>query len=381
MNVLLMLIGVLIVYYIILMIYRKNWNKGLSLDISFSSKHAVKGETVNLVEVVTNDKWLVLPFIHLKFEINRELIFKENDENSKISDKTYRNDVFSLLFHQKITRRIPVVCDARGVYRITEAQLIFSGPFMSEIMIAKKKVDAEITVYPRSEDAELLEVVSNRLEGDLERQSYIYSDRFMFRGIRQYQSFDSIRDVNWKTSAKNSELMVNQYNDTINKKVCILLNLESDGMLKYKALGEMSISFAAGIAQKLIEEGISVSVISNGKDIDTDENINVSFGSDYTHLNIINTALARIDMNKEQDEFADVIENIMDIESRDNCVQDDEDCVYIVISESRRKKLQENISRLLYKQDEIIWLLPYHNDMSVELEYCDIKPVCVKVDY
>ena len=74
MNVLLMLIGVLIVYLAIKLVFRYNWNKGLGVALEFEKKHVVNGETVNVVEVISNEKRLPLPCVNLKFQVDRILI-------------------------------------------------------------------------------------------------------------------------------------------------------------------------------------------------------------------------------------------------------------------------------------------------------------------
>ena len=81
MNVLLMLIGVLIVYLAIKLVFRYNWNKGLGVALEFEKKHVVNGETVNVVEVISNEKRLPLPCVNLKFQVDRELEFPETDTN------------------------------------------------------------------------------------------------------------------------------------------------------------------------------------------------------------------------------------------------------------------------------------------------------------
>ena len=90
MNVLLMLIGVLIVYLAIKLVFRYNWNKGLGVALEFEKKHVVNGETVNVVEVISNEKRLPLPCVNLKFQVDRELEFPGTDTNSSVSDLTYR---------------------------------------------------------------------------------------------------------------------------------------------------------------------------------------------------------------------------------------------------------------------------------------------------
>ena len=50
--------------------------------------------------------------------------------------------------------------------------------------------------------------------------------------------------------------------------VCILANVEPEGMLKQELLSETTISMASGLAQYLISQKINVSLISNGVETD-----------------------------------------------------------------------------------------------------------------
>ena len=235
MNVLLMLLGVLIVYIAVKLVYRYNWNKNLTVSLEFDKKHVVKDDIVNITEVVTNAKRLPLPCINLKFQAARELLFTGSDTNSSVSDKTYRNDVFSLLSNQRITRKVPVRCTRRGVYRISGLEIVFSGLFMNEINVLKTDNNCEITVYPKPADPTVLKPVNSRITGEAERKKYMLEDPFVFRGIRDYTGNDSLKNVNWKATARTGNLMVNEYDESVSRNVCILLNLEEDGVLRYDA--------------------------------------------------------------------------------------------------------------------------------------------------
>ena len=50
--------------------------------------------------------------------------------------------------------------------------------------------------------------------------------------------------------------MVNQYNETVSRNVCILLNLESEGVLMQEDVIEQAISIAAGLAQMCIRDSM-----------------------------------------------------------------------------------------------------------------------------
>ena len=371
MNVLLMLLGVLIVYIAVKLVYRYNWNKNLTVSLEFDKKHVVKDDIVNITEVVTNAKRLPLPCINLKFQAARELLFTGSDTNSSVSDKTYRNDVFSLLSNQRITRRIPVKCNHRGVFKISGVQLTFAGPFMNEINVLKVDSTCEITVYPKTVDSKRFSFIRSRISGEAERKKYMLEDPFVFRGIRDYTSNDSLKNVNWKATARTGNLCVNEYNESVSRNVCILLNLEDDGMLTYDSVNEEAISLAASVAEEFIRQGINVSLISNACDVDTKEAVGIREGAGVGHLGSINTVLARMDLKLEKEEFAELINRTF-IENVS--VQSSDNSVYVVISASRRKKLQQTMQKFEKKYGQVIWIVPYMTGGEYSLDYCGIRP-------
>ncbi len=380
MIIVMMLVGAFAVYLLLQNIYDRLWNKNLTTSIRFSSAHAVAGDTVELIESVANIKMLPLPYIHVKFQIDRSLKFTDSSENAQVSDKVYRNDIFSLLMYQRVTRRIPVVCSRRGVYRIGSLEIVSTGLFMNEVLVANVGARAEITVYPAAADVHLLETVFSKAMGDVEKNKYLYEDPFVFRGIRDYEPHDTMNAINWKASARMGHLMVNQYNETISQEVCILLNLEPEGMLVYDMLSEASISIAAGLAQMFIEQGISVSMISNGRDIATGAEVRIEAGGGYSHINGINTLLARIDLSMEMASFASLLPALE--EERRSSTQ----IMYIMISQNRREDLQRRFeqlteyARFVRPASEPVWIVPYHSGMDTALDYCSAQAVAWEVE-
>ena len=148
MIIVVMLLGGLAVYLLLENIYRKMWNKGLEVNIDFSRKHVSAGETAEL----TNRKWLPLSYINVKFQIDKSLIFDDGTQNSFVSDKTYRNDIFSLLMYQKATRTLSVLCTKRGIYTISDMQVVSTGMFMKDVLVMVTPSNAQIVVYPKKLD-------------------------------------------------------------------------------------------------------------------------------------------------------------------------------------------------------------------------------------
>ena len=110
-------------YLLQLLLYRKFWSKGLTVEIRFAQEEAVAGQEAVLTEVITNRKWLPIPILHIKFQINRNLRFLSMN-NAQVSDLIYKNDMFSLLFYQRITRTLPFRCERRGYYTIRQADAV-----------------------------------------------------------------------------------------------------------------------------------------------------------------------------------------------------------------------------------------------------------------
>lgn len=363
MIVLIMLIGAGIVYWIMQYLYRKHWNSNLTAEVYFATDHAVKGDQVELVEVVTNAKRLPIPFVNLKFQMDRSLDLGNADTSTVVSDQTYRNDIFSLFMNQKVTRKISVICRRRGVYRINKIDMVSQGAFMTDILIASTQADAQIVVYPVLADPSQLKIPFQMVMGTIEKNSHLYEDKFVFRGIRDYQVYDSMNSINWKASARVGHLCVNQYNETMCQQVCILLNLEPEGMNQEERRVEECISIAAGLSQMFIEQGVSTELVCNGRDALSSECIRVYSGAGFSHLSALNTGLARIDADKEMPEFTEMIDQL---EKKTNT-----SVLYVMISMNERKNLQEAFDRLTNYSRESVWITPAYADSQESPVYCN----------
>ena len=139
--------------------------------------------------------------------------------------------------------------------------------------------------------------------GEIESKRSIVEDNLSFRGVRQYQSFDPYRSINWKQSAKARELMVNMYGYTTDSRVRIMLNLDNDYMIETNKLLEEAISLASSIARELLEDGIMVSVITNGKDNKGNVLPAIEEGAEKRHGVTIDRMLAEISGSEGKDTF------------------------------------------------------------------------------
>lgn len=365
--ILLIIIGaIFLVVHQLKKMYIHNWDKGITATLDISHQAVYPGTEIILTETITNRKWLPLPIIKVKFEVDRSFKFAESVENTNVTDKSYKSDAFSIMCFQRIIRRIPVTCTQRGYYWIENMDVVSSDIMMDSVLGAEFPIKKSITVYPASVDSQIVDVIYQGIMGDILTKQYIYDDPFEFRGIREYQNYDNMKTINWKASAKTGEWKVNMHDFTARQEVCILLNLENEGIWEYETLKENSISMACSLACRLAAQGIGVSIISNGTDKMTGETIYIGSGSDEGHQQNILMTLSRIDLKESFEDFAKILSEGY---SKWEMSQ-----MPILISINKKESIQKEYQKIAKKAGNAIWVCPYHSDMKCDIvDYPELK--------
>ena len=94
-------------------LYQRKWHKNLTAALEFGQEILTEGEKGSIKEIVRNEKFLSIPALHVKWEVSRNLRFDAR-ENTAMTDQTYRNDIFSLMPYQQITRTLTFTALKRG---------------------------------------------------------------------------------------------------------------------------------------------------------------------------------------------------------------------------------------------------------------------------
>lgn len=351
------LLGAFLLYQLQNYLFNRFWMKNLSAEISLSDENAIEGQEVSLIETVTNQKWLPLPIIQVKFMTSKDFAFADNN-NSKISDQYYRNDILSLMMFQKITRTLTFKCTHRGYYEINNMDVVCSNMFVSLEKMQRFNLDIHLYVYPRPVEFTRIEVPFHKMLGTVLTKRFINEDPFEFRSIREYQSYDALKSINWKASAKTGSLMVNVNDYTSSQQIKIFLNLELKTMRIYEDIVEESIRIAAAFATVFIEKGIPVSISTNAKDIMTKELINVPAGSGRNHIRACMEALSRIDTSLGLTSFVPTIQH--------DFINATENEYIILISSYQEEELQDLLLSKPLK-DSFSWIIPTNNEVKVKV--------------
>ncbi len=342
---------------------RKFWAKRLDISLSFSGSAAREGERMQLYEIVSNRKLLPLPVLRVKFSASRFLVF-DDQNNSQISDQFYRNDILSVLMYQRITRTLDFTCSKRGFYTINRIDAVSNDMFLSSSLVQVIPCSLSLSVYPRYLHTEAFDILFRQMFGTILARRVINEDPFEFRGIREYQPFDSLRSVNFKASAKTGALKVNQHDYTSSQRVHLLLNLELETIWQYDELLEEAIRLASTLTGEFIRQGIPVSLESNGCDLISKKPISIPAGSGPGHTRTIDEALCRIDTSLRVPAFLPILNAILEETTGITGMTGMSEDTLVLISTFQRQDLIEAVRTLLEEQVPVFWIVPLHDDME-----------------
>jgi len=143
-------------------------------------------------------------------------------------DIVFGENYFSLTLPPRGTVSFSYIlrCGARGIYYLGPFQVVFQDKaslFIKEYLVDKK---TEIIVYPSYEDVRRFEFLQ-KMYGGLLFGRYRVREKghgYDFWGLRKYQVGDSLKFVDWKTTAKRGELYVKEYESEKNVKVYIFID-------------------------------------------------------------------------------------------------------------------------------------------------------------
>lgn len=274
-------------------LFRRFWHNGLTVKLEFVQKAAIEGETAQLKEIITNQKYLPIPVLHVKFQMGRYLVFSAGS-NFRITDQNYRSDIFSCMPWQEIRRTLDFRCQKRGYYQIRSVDLVSYDLFFLHHCVASISEDTAMYVYPGPADPVRLELPLKNLLGQILARQALLRDPFETQSVRPYQTYDPYKSVNWKATAHTGELMVNVYTPASSWQVTILLDTQSDRLLTDTDLTEESIRLCGSMAESMIERGIPVAVYSNGTDCLTGQPSRLEAGAGREHLKTIMELLSRV---------------------------------------------------------------------------------------
>ena len=341
MPIIIILIVVGLAVYIQRLLYEKRWFKHLSAKVRFQDKYLTEGAETTLFEEVQNAKLLPLPWVQMKFQLNR---------NAQSKDAIFESDVFNILFYQRIQRSRKLTLKKRGIYEIKSLDLLSHDLLITSKYVHMLPNHAAVTVHPRPLGKDQLKVPFEKLMGTIATRRYTLEDPYLFKGIRDYQEQDSFKNINFKASARAGKWLVNTHEYTVDQKVRIFFLADKPSSVFNESEYEGGLRYAAGLLSALEEQGIPVSLETNALDALEKREPSLEVGCSEQHVMACLDLLARLDLMAVGEKGTDILQGLT------RAYQADE--YYVILTPCRTRDMLEGYQELRGYTDACMFISP-----------------------
>jgi uncharacterized protein (DUF58 family) len=158
-----------------------------------------------------------------------------------------------------------------------------------------------LTVYPKIVPLTSIQIPSRSPHGTLRHSQPIFEDPTRVFGKRDYTAGDSLRRVDWKSSAATGRLQVKLFEPSIALETLVFLNLNAEDYHFQSRIDstELSVVIAASVAAWIAAKGQTVGLKVNGKDPLNGLPEYIPPRKGQAHLMRILETLARVEMTSE----------------------------------------------------------------------------------
>ncbi len=219
--------------------------------------HAFLGEMIDIDLHVQNKGWLPVPWLELHETLPVALVGPNSFQS--VIHLGPRSDAH---FEYSVEAR------KRGYYPIGPLS-ISTGDILglSDTLQAKSPAEA-LVVYPRIIPFTSVQIPSRSPQGTLQHSMPLFEDPTRVFGKRGYTSGDSLRRIDWKSSAASGRLQVKVFEPSIALETFLVLNLNAEDYYYRSRIDstELAIVIAASISNWIAGKKQMVGMMVNGRD-------------------------------------------------------------------------------------------------------------------
>jgi len=282
------------------------WNKlsiqNLTYSRKLSAKRAFVGEKIDIKLSVENKKPLPLPKVFISDELpsgfklhQAQPAFKVNHQI--IDNRFFIRKSFSLGWYQQIFWDYSVICVKRGIYSLGPAEIEVHEPFGFLQSKTKHASEDNIVIYPKLVDIEKIESNSNRPLGESIKGIKLLNDYSRPYSVRDYELGDPVKTIDWKSTAKTTNLKVKTYEPSISDIFIIAVATETTS--PYWAAHnpqklERVVSTAASVAWLAFKEKMQLGILTNDLPLPKNNPLIVPPSKDKHNIDLALKALSGI---------------------------------------------------------------------------------------
>ena len=278
------------------------WNKFCLEDLGYERiiphKRVFKGEKVPLSIELSNRKPIPISRIDIDDDLDEFLTVDGATLGHSPDPHTTRmRHSTSMSWYEKVRWDYLISGNTRGYLRIGPATLISGDGFGLFQSIRRVRSDDYLLIYPDIVELPVLGLPESRPLGDVEHGIRMFQDPSRPSGIRDYQTSDPMKFVDWKATARSGDLKVRTFEPSSSQTVVLIVAIETSLRFweGYSAVNlERIITCAASLASYVSDQGYSLGLFSNGTPILSDRPMKISPSRSAEQLTVILETLATV---------------------------------------------------------------------------------------
>ncbi len=267
--------GLIVVGVVALIIWvlRSLWSRfglrAVTYERRLDALRAAVGDDIGLELVVRNRKLLPVPWLQVEDQISDAATVADRRlEPSDAAGYKLLRTTWTLGWYERVTRRLRIVAERRGVYELRNPTLSVADIFSRESTSEQRESRVRYRVVPRSVPVRAHAPLS-RMPGAARVQRGLFEDPTRFAGIRPYQPGDSLRRVHWKATARLGTPVSRRFEPAQERELIIALDVQTIAgqywVMHYDSeLIETLATAALSLARSLVTSGVACGFAANG---------------------------------------------------------------------------------------------------------------------
>jgi len=242
--------------------------RGVGYRRELAHDRASCGDEIELRVQISNDKLWPLAYLEVEDQLPRHVSLLDGTvrraRDSLLPSLVMRR---AMLPYERVTRRLRVRCDRRGVHHFGPAQCR-AGDFLSEPTEHRGvPEELELLVLPKIFPIVVREDPASPVLGPLRARRALLVDPLRVVGARDYQSGDPMRHVDWRATARRNALTVRELEPSATPGLQLILDFEvraarADTVEPDEL--ELAISVVASLATHAARQGWAFGLLGNG---------------------------------------------------------------------------------------------------------------------
>ena len=278
------------------------WNRlsleKLSYERYLPERFAFKGEEIPMTLALSNKKPLPLAWVRFEDSVPDELEVVSGGTPTKVVSRsqTLRHRT-AIKWYERLRWEYRLRCNQRGLYKLGPAQIQSGDAFGFLRSMTSVPHEDSIVVYPQIVSLEDLGIPAARPLGEVRGGSRIFQDPSRPAGLRDYETGDPFKAIDWKATAKAQRLQVRLFEPStaITLVLVVAVDTREPYWESYAPEDlERVLVIATSVASYAFERQYTVGLFANDMPIPAESPMTVPPGRGPQQPSLVLSALATV---------------------------------------------------------------------------------------